>query len=154
MADNSPITAALFWSKVRIPDRRADCWEWTGTRNGNGYGRAWMDSKWVAAHRHSYIQFKGPVPDGLHVRHLCHNRLCCNPDHLDVGTAKENAQDSIDAGRFIRGAASGNAKLTDADVIAIRQNPTQLKTRELAEKFGVSAGTISNIKTGKVWRHV
>lgn len=154
MATYSPITAALFWSKVDIPDNHADCWLWTSTTTENGYGRFSTDHRWVAAHRYAHETLKGPIPDGMQVRHLCHNRLCCNPMHLDYGTAKQNTQDSIDAGRFVRGVTHGNSKLTDEKVIQIRQNPEGLKSYQLAEKFGVSTGTISNIKSGKIWRHV
>lgn len=154
MADDSPITAALFWSKVTIPEARVDCWMWTATTNSNGYGRFWLGGRWLAAHRYAYEAFKGAVPDGLQVRHLCHNRLCCNPAHLDVGTAQENAQDAIQAGRFARGSAHGASKLTDAQIVEIRRNADGLRTKDLAARYGVSAGTISNIRTGKIWRHV
>lgn len=154
LADLSPITTAVFWSKVSIPKTRVDCWEWTETTNSNGYGRFFVAPHWVSAHRLSYELLKGPIPDGLHIRHLCHNRLCCNPDHLDVGTPKQNAQDSLDAGRTVRGARHPKSKLRDGDVVFIRQNPEKLTTKELASRFGVSVGTVSNIRTGKIWRHV
>lgn len=154
MAELPPITTALFWSKVVIPDNPTDCWVWTRTRNDNGYGRFMISPHWVAAHRFAYEQFKGPIPEGMQIRHMCHNRLCCNPSHLEVGTAKDNAQDAVNAGRNSKGETHGNSKLTSADVIQIRQNPERLKTVELAKRFRVSVGTISNIKTGKIWRHV
>lgn len=154
MADTSPITTALFWSKVRIPDSQADCWEWQHTLNDNGYGRMSRFGKWIPAHRFAYEALNGPIPDGLVIRHMCHNRRCCNPNHLLVGTAKDNAQDAIDAGRFTRGAVNGNAKLTAEAIAYIRQNPDKMKGVMLAEKFGVSKATISGIKNGRVWRHV
>jgi hypothetical protein len=153
MADIAPITNAVFWSKVRIPDNRANCWEWSSTLRG-GYGRINIDGKWVSTHRLAYEQFIGPIPEGMLIRHLCHNTRCCNPSHLATGTAQENAQDAIDAGRFTRGTTNGNAKLQEPDVIAIRQNPARLTTKQLAAQFGVSTGTISEVRTGKVWRHV
>jgi hypothetical protein len=154
MADISPITTAVFWSKVSIPQSRVDCWEWTETTNSSGYGRYFIAPNWVSSHRLAYELLKGPIPEGLHIRHLCHNRLCCNPDHLDVGTPKQNAQDSLDADRTVRGAKHPRAKLTDDAVVYIRQNRARMTTRELADKFGVSVGTVSNIRTGKIWRHV
>ncbi len=154
MADDSPITRALFWSKVTIPEGGLDCWAWTRTLSENGYGRFRFKGKWYRAHRFAYEQFNGPVPEGLQVRHLCHNRLCCNPAHLDVGTAQDNAQDALDAGRVIRGAAHSASKLTDAQIVEIRRNADGLRTKDLAARYGVSAGTISNIRTGKIWRHV
>lgn len=154
MATNPRITSALFWSKVRIPENRVDCWTWAGTLADNGYGRVWISPHWVPAHRFAYEELKEPIPDGLQVRHLCHNKLCCNPAHLDVGTAKENAQDALDAGRIMRGSGHTSSKLTEAQVLAIRQNPDRLTTTALAMRFNVSVGTISNIRNGKVWRHV
>jgi len=85
---------------------------------------------------------------------MCHNRLCCNPAHLAPGTAKDNAQDAVEAGRFTRGTVNGNSKLTDGDIVAIRRNVDKLTTRELAMRYGVAVGTISNVRTGKIWRHV
>lgn len=154
MADITPITLAMFWSKVRIPENPSDCWEWTSTLKENGYGRFTFDGGRALAHRWAYEQLRGPIPDGLQMRHLCHNRLCCNPMHLIPGTAQENIQDSVDAGRHPHGRTNGNAKLTDEQVIHIRQNPEKLKSYQLAEQFGVSTGTISNVKSGKIWRHV
>jgi hypothetical protein len=154
MADDSPITVALFWSKVRSPENRADCWEWGATQTEKGYGRAWVGGRWVLAHRFAYELINGPAPEGLVVRHRCHNRLCCNPDHLVIGTAKDNAQDAIDAGRFTRGTVNGNSKLTEEAIVAIRRNADKMTTRELAMRYGVSIGTISSVRTGKIWRHV
>jgi DNA-binding transcriptional regulator YiaG len=154
MATPFPITLAYFWSKVRIPDNLGDCWEWKATLNETGYGRFRTAGKKVATHRFAYEHFNGAIPEGMQIRHLCHNRRCCNPAHLTPGTAKENAQDAIDAGRFTRGTTNGNSKLQETDVIAIRQNADRLTTRQLAERFGVSTGTISEVRTGKVWRHI
>jgi len=154
MADFSPITTALFWSKVSIPVNPTDCWEWQETKSHNGYGRFRRHGKWTFSHRYSYEHLRGPIPEGMVIRHMCHNRLCCNPMHLEVGTPKDNAQDAIEAGRFSLGTVNGNAKLTPDDIVHIRRNPDKLKSRELAEKFKVSAATISGIKNGRVWRHV
>lgn len=154
MADNSPITLALFWSKVDIPSNVSECWQWTRRQTDNGYGRFRHKGKWYAAHRVSYEILNGEIPEGLQVRHLCHNRLCCNPAHLAVGTAKQNVQDSIEAGRFTKGSVNGNSKLTDDEVIYIRRNPDKLTGRELAQRFGISPATVSGIKNCRVWRHV
>lgn len=70
-------------------DRTGDCWTWTrATRSG--YGVLQIDGRAVNMHRWSYEHFKGPIPDGLVVDHLCNNRICVNPDHLEVKTVKEN----------------------------------------------------------------
>lgn len=77
-----------FWPKV---DATGDCWEWTASRTRNGYG--WfLESKGKAkvAHRWAYENLVGPIPDGLQIDHLCRNRACCNPDHLDPVPRLEN----------------------------------------------------------------
>lgn len=67
------------------------CWEWTGSHNGQGYGRFYLDGKKVYTHRYAYEQTNGPIPDGLVIDHLCRNPKCCNPEHLEPVTVSENA---------------------------------------------------------------
>jgi hypothetical protein len=76
-----------FWSKAN----RADgCWEWSGTIDVQGYGVFAVDSHPRSAHRYSYELLVGPIPEGLQIDHLCRNRRCVNPDHLEAVTAKVN----------------------------------------------------------------
>lgn len=93
------------WYKGRLvspralPDRErfmcyvevvGECWEWVGTRSRKGYGRFSVNAKRVAAHRFAYEEFVGHIPDGLEIDHLCRNRSCVNPKHLEPVTHKEN----------------------------------------------------------------
>ena len=157
-----------FWAKV---DRRGprDCWEWTGARllrPGANYGRFWTGEREVKAHRFSYELFIGPIPEGLFVCHRCDNPPCVNPAHLWVGTHDDNMADKKAKGRNCYGPANGSrthperrprgegspvAVLSDAAALAFFEaycsgDGGQAK---LAQSFGISRGTASNILLGK-----
>ena len=76
-----------FWKHV---DKTETCWNWAGTENGRGYGFFWDGNKYVQVHRYAYQKLKGVIPNGLQVDHLCFNKLCINPAHLEAVTPREN----------------------------------------------------------------
>ncbi len=77
--------AERFVDKVEEPsDAHNDCWVWKGSKGGSGYGQIWVDGKHVTAHRISHELFIGPIPEGHAVDHLCRNRACVRPDHLQA----------------------------------------------------------------------
>ena len=78
-----------FWSKVS-PEPNSGCWLWTGASDPLGYGRINVKARLQLAHRVSYILFRGPIPDGLQLDHLCRIPCCVNPDHLEPVTPREN----------------------------------------------------------------
>lgn len=77
-----------FWSKVAKRDD--DCWLWTGARNSRGYGQWGVNGRSRSVHRVAYEALVGPIPDGLTIDHLCSNKLCVNPEHLEPVTGAEN----------------------------------------------------------------
>ena len=83
----------------RVQKQESGCWVWTGANNGLGYGVMRLGLKQVYAHRFSYEQFVSPIPDGLCICHKCDNPRCVNPDHLFLGTQKDNMQDCSRKGR-------------------------------------------------------
>lgn len=77
----------VFWGRVHI---QPGCWRWRAAKDTSGYGRFLVNGKAVAAHRHAYEMMVGPIPEGLQLDHLCRNRWCCNPSHLEPVTKREN----------------------------------------------------------------
>lgn len=134
------------------------CIEWNGPKNNRGYGRIGRDY----AHRLAYELHHGPIPAGMFVLHSCDNPSCCNPQHLRVGTHRDNMRDAVERDRVhrpgpaqVRGEANATAKLTEADVLAIRDDAQRGVTqRFLAARYGVTQGCISSITTRRTWRHV
>jgi hypothetical protein len=87
-----------FLDKVNKTD---SCWLWTaGIRGKSGYGAFKFEKKVIDAHRFSYTFYKGEIPKDMYVCHTCDNRLCVNPEHLFLGTAKDNWQDGFNKGRI------------------------------------------------------
>ena len=70
-----------------------DCWLWQKATNKQGHGITTFKGKSFTAHRLSYVMHVGEIEDGLVVRHLCENKGCCNPEHLTLGTQKDNYYD-------------------------------------------------------------
>lgn len=78
-----------FWSKVN-KDGPNGCWEWTAALDGGGYGKLYVQGKYLVAHRLSYEWLVGPIPQGFTIDHLCRNERCVNPEHLEPVTHREN----------------------------------------------------------------
>jgi len=144
--------AERFWSKV---DKSSDCWEWTASRLPAGYGRFSVNRKIITAHRAAYLLSCGAIPNGLHVLHKCDNPPCVNPDHLFLGTAKDNMRDKAAKGRQPIGENAYQAKLTDGDVRVIRGLvEAGCKQSHISEFFGICKQIVSDVVLYKTWKHV
>lgn len=141
-------------------DDATGCWNWTGTVRSDKkpYGRLIMGSrrngsrKSIGAHQYSYMTFIGPIPTGMCVCHKCDNPRCVNPEHLFLGTKKDNADDRDRKGRnrpapIQRGEASPSAKLTAVQVGEIRTS--KLPSQKIALLYGVSGGHIRALRRGE-----
>jgi len=129
--------------KVRID---GECWMWTGGANESGHGRVRHGHAVVGAHRLAYAAWKGPIPDGLNVCHACDRPGCINPDHLWLGTQKDNLRDRDVKGRCVQ------AVLTADQVADIRRSSRS--ARALAAQYGVTADNVYKIRRGRTWKHV
>lgn len=152
--NNGKTLEERFWEKV---DKKSpeECWEWTGAKNNLGYGVFSVNRKMMYTHRFSYLISNGEFSKNLMVCHKCDNRKCVNPNHLFLGTAKDNHIDMLNKGRGNSplGESSHLAKITEKQVIEIRKliASKQYYVREIAEMFGVSHGCINEIKRGNTW---
>jgi hypothetical protein len=142
--------------------RRQDhqCWNWIGAKtHSTGYGQIadFINGKRrnYRPHRLAWEYCFGPVEGDLVVRHMCHNRLCCNPTHLLTGTVKDNFMDKIKAKRgansvFWPGERHPNSKLTQKQVDEIRAIQGQ-SIYAIADMYGVSKSLIGAIRSNKAW---
>lgn len=113
-----------------------------------GYARVSVSGRGrLYAHRWAYELAFGPIPKGLQVCHKCDEPRCVNPDHLFLGTLRDNMADKFSKGRQAKGAQL--SKLSEEDVNTIRAS--QLAQRELARLYKIDRSTVSRIKSGKRW---
>jgi HNH endonuclease len=159
-----------FWSRVFVTESPDACWIWDGTTTQHGYGKIRTGrGTTTGAHRFAWESKHGPIPHGLRVLHRCDNPICVNPDHLFLGTQRDNIHDMIEKRRHLhgdahraavslrlpRGSHVHGAKLTEDGVRAMRARYAQGESmRQLAAAFGIRKGTVWQVVTGKSWKHV
>lgn len=153
-----------FWDKVIKKD--SGCWEWIASTRNGGYGAFKINGKVIDSHRFSFTLTKGDIPQGLFVCHTCDNRKCVNPDHLFLGTPKENFYDAVNKNRidieklagngFKKDSPSPSRKLTKHQVTEIRVkfDNRQIAKRQLAREYGVDEKAIRDLLSDKTYREV
>lgn len=164
LAESIPITADEKERFLEQVDKSGDCWNWSGSKSGHGYGAFYLHGKSLKAHRVSYIIHHGKIPAGEVVLHDCDRSECVNPDHLKTGTQSQNLRDCFKRKRHssfthpekhVWGEKVSWAKLTNAQVLSIRQLLADGMTQAaIARQFGVAPATIRNIKFGTAWKRL
>ena len=119
-----------------------------------GYIHVVKNKKIYSLHRFIYEECFGEIPQGFVVRHKCDNPKCINPEHLELGTPKENSLDMVKRGRSLKGSKNKKAKLNEEKVKIIKHLLKTEKIVDISNQFNVSPVTISHIKTGRTWSHV
>lgn len=138
-----------------VVDELTSCWVWQRNVQQNGYGHMKYSGSAQGTHRISWDLHNGQIPQGLCVLHTCDNRACVNPDHLFLGTTKDNVADKIRKGRHARGERVNTAKLTEAHVMKMYKRFDEgAGCPTVGREFGVTTTMAWNIKTGKSWSHL
>lgn len=142
-------------------DKTGDCWIWTKNTYKYGYGRLSIGkSKQIRAHRYMYEKTYGVIPNGMNVLHSCDNPRCIKPEHLFLGTQKDNVTDMMKKRRggykSFKGEEHSNSKLKDTDIIKIKEmwSSGLFLQREIAKELGISQQVISKIVNGIAWKHL
>jgi len=146
-----------FWSKVN-KDTTSGCWEWISSKCPKTYGTFKNNTKTVKCHRFSYEIHYGEIKNKMHVLHKCDNPSCVNPKHLFLGTNDDNMKDRNQKNRQARlqGSKNGFAKLTESDVLKIREKyiPRKYSVYKLGKEYNVHFSTIFDIIKRNRWTHI
>ena len=151
-----------FYSRIYInPDNK--CWEWMGAKDSAGYGSMYVHCR-MQRTQHLALKFFEDiiVPKNLVLMHLCHNKICCNPSHLEIGTYSDNIKMDFRDGRrrytgFCEhpGEKNVNAKLKAEDIPKIRERRKNGESYvSIAKSFNVDRTAIGFICRGQTWRHI
>ena len=146
-----PLSEKIERSSVKIPE--SGCWIWMKSLNHGGYGKTCLGKELtISAHRASYEAKYGKIPNGLMALHSCDVRSCVNPDHIFLGTQRENMEDKVLKNRQAYGEKHGMSKLKEDEAKEIKYSKED--TNILASKFNCSKVTIRQIRQGLFWKHI
>lgn len=147
----------LAWFTKRPDgDGQDECWLWTGTRDGDGYGRIHWRGRDQQAHRMALQLRLGRdlrADEVTRHRATC-SKLCVRPTHLQPGTIGDNNRDNIEAGRHAFGERSGTAKLTEEQARLIREGGEEQNFEATGRVYGISGRHVANIVRGRTWKHL
>lgn len=143
-----------FWKKVQSDE--SGCWEWSGAKTNDGYGKITVNGEKWLAHRYSWKLHFDEHPKENCVLHTCDNPSCVHPGHLFLGTQKDNALGCSGKGRRPLGSQRPTSKMTEEDVIALRFSRaiSGMSYRKMAKITGYSPTAIRCAVIGETWRHV
>lgn len=132
------------------------CWEWTGALEKFGYAQLSFKGRIIKAHRLSYIAFIGEIPKGLLICHKCDNPSCVNPDHLFLGSHKDNYDDMVNKNRdnFPKADFHYKSLLSRREVKEIKKFPLELNNVQIGKIYNVDRRVISNIRNNKTYKSV
>lgn len=141
----------LQWFFEKVDQRSADeCWNWLAGKSQSGYGVFGTE----IAHRWMWKFEHGPIPAGMFVLHNCDNRACVNPNHLRLGSHRENMADRDIRGRTLRGEVANAAKLSNACAERVREMCLfGARRKDVALIFGVTPEAVGFIVRGVTHAH-
>jgi hypothetical protein len=141
----------LRFNECVMPVTESGCHLFLGQLTANGYGRFMVNGKRQTTHRYAWALANGPIPFGMNVCHKCDTPSCVNPNHLFLGTTRDNARDKVVKNRHYHGrrAAIDRSSINDEQAMEIF-NSTEMH-KNLIAKYGVSKMLIHRIKTKKSW---
>lgn len=147
MIDKEKLKKRFNINSLRTNEKGCKLWS---ENDSDWYGSFRFGNKIVKAHRAAYILFIGDIPEGMHVCHTCDVKNCVNPDHLFIGTHRDNMIDMHSKGRWRTGNYGDHLKLSQAmaDLIYWDSRSHQI----ISNEYGISRSLVSNIKNNRVWR--
>lgn len=158
--DTPPLARPIeqrFFSKV-IKGADGECWQWIGSKCDKGYGKFIFNGGQLA-HRFSFLMHNGTLPpyradngDLIVIMHSCDNTSCVNPDHLSIGTHRQNVRDAFARGLIIPSGKGGKRSISSSTAIAIFSENGKYK--DIADKYGCLHGVVTGIKCGRRWKKI
>lgn len=136
---------------IKIDEKK--CWLWIGAKHRQGYAIISYKRKPSLGHRVSWMVYKGEIPESMKICHICDVTSCVNPEHLFLGSQKENVKDAVEKGKFYgRNLGKRRTKLNWDQVQSIRNLHSKgIDRKELQQRFRVGQTCIAKILTGRSW---